>query len=329
MPNFRLANIEQYQHGNGLFPATADTRNPDMTAYWLRDNYWISLGLPEHSRSKVIVAFQKIVDNHRKKLEYHAEVKPTEEWMFFHPRYNFDLQEFREKWGWIQLDAASNVLELVSEERDYERSRLLLDYLRCIEAWRCPDYGIWEEGPRQLRSSTLGSIIRGVSAYKRIFNEDGYVDALIESAQDNLHRLLPRETETREVDLALLFLLYPKQVVDDRARDEILDRAKTELEGTFGAKRYKGDKWDGLYHSLGEGNEMEWSMYWPLVYLITGDESYFRKAVELRKGFGTLPEGFVEGKPNVNRTFLMAESLYNQAVSRHTSRASIRNGVLV
>jgi len=112
-----------------------------------------------------------------------------------------------------------------------------------------------------------------------------------------LLELLPQETKTRQRDLALLSLLWPRRLVDDELADEILENVAP-LVGRWGMCRYEGDEWDGNRRSLGQDREMEWTIGLPWLYLITGHEIWLEKALFVQAKFGYMPEGVIQGKSN-------------------------------
>jgi phosphorylase kinase alpha/beta subunit len=68
---------------------------------------------------------------------------------------------------------------------------------------------------------------------------------------------LPWESETKEVDLALLSLIYPFNVVDETMRAQILWNIEKKLVRGMGVIRYAGDR----YYS--NGREAEWCFGFP------------------------------------------------------------------
>lgn len=310
--------LEDYQNANnGLFPASIKSKNKVMTNFfWIRDNYYIYLAVNKDSKQKIITAFKNIIDYNKelKKFDY----KPTEDWMHIHPRYDKELKEIPEEWGWVQNDTVGDMLEILSNSKDNERANLLVNYLNTIEYWNCPDFGFWEEGPKELRSSSLASCIRGLQAYKENFKtENKKIDELINKGYNSLYMLFPNETKTREHDLALLNLLWPKQIIPDYLKDKIIPRVQS-LEGHWGIKRYFGDTWDGNDNSLGLGKEMQWNFF-PWMYFATEDEKYFLRAKEIKNKFQKMYEGFINGEPNQTH-LLWSEAMYKLAEDKFNSK---------
>jgi len=70
--------------------------------------------------------------------------------------------------------------------------------------------------------------------------------------------LHPRESETKEVDMALLSLIYPYNIVNKKQREKILKNIETKLLKEKGVIRYIGDKY---YYRKGEAqwtNGLAW-----------------------------------------------------------------------
>ena len=327
--------IEKHQFKNGLYPASVGSENRIMRNYgWVRDTRFIFDAVSEDSRNKIISAFQTIVDKIKEKGKFdYSNTDWSQDWVHIHPLYDENLEEKTEVgWGYVQNDSVGNVLEIFSEARDEGRARLIVDYLDEVEYWVCPDYGFWEEGPKQVRSSSLAACIRGLESYQRNFKMDSKVrrktDSMIDSGYMALCKILPWETEGRKSDMALLSLLYPGRldegVITSKMKQYILKNimpllADNDTGRIFGVKRYIGDKWDGKSNSLIGGNEMQWTMGLPWLYLATGNEKYLERARELKKEFGTLPEGFIGGKPNCTPCLLWAEAIYRLAEKKFNS----------
>ena len=88
------------------------------------------------------------------------------------------------------------------------------------------------------------------------------LDDLIGQGRAALSQILPAEcvqpdpAKRRRYDAALLFLIYPLQVVDDAMADRILHDVRTHLQGDYGVRRYLGDSfWCADYKSLQKPEE--------------------------------------------------------------------------
>lgn len=114
---------------------------------------------------------------------------------------------------------------------------------------------------------------------------------LISKGEEILNKLLPRESETKEVDLALLSLIYPYNVVSEEQKVMILKNVEQKLVRNKGVIRYKGDKY---YNIKGEA---EWTFGFPWLAIIYRQMNrpdkyayYMRKTVEAMNEKGELPE---------------------------------------
>ncbi len=214
--------------------------------------------------------------------------------MHIHPRYNEDLREIPGEWGWVQNDSVGNLLEILSDARDAKRARFIVRYLDTIEYWQCPDFGFWEEGPKQVRSSSLAACIRGLESYRQV-ESNRAIRNLIERGYESLYELLPNETKTRKHDLALLSLIYPKQLVPNDIKEKIVTNVQS-LEGRWGVERYFGDSYDGIGRSSDPHYKRQWLLGLRWLYIITEKLDYFLRAREVEETFGPV-EGIVNGRP--------------------------------
>lgn len=319
----RNIELEKYQHKNGLFPAAVgpDT-HPMMKNFWIRDNYYIYLAVNEESKNRMIHAFQNIVDylKHLGKFDY----KPTEDYMYIHPRYNENLKEIPGEWAWVQNDSVGNLLEVLADVGDRKRTKLIVDYLETIEYWNCPDSGFWEE-KKEIRSSSLAACIRGLENYHKKIQKtkepSKSLKEMIEKGYKSLESLLPNETETRAFDLALLSTIYSKQVVSNDIKEKITMNIYNHLYSekySWGVKRYVGDTWNGKDNNLGKGKEMQWTMGLPWLYLASKKIFPLQKATIIKQKYGTMPEGIIDGKPNCTKHLLWAEAMYKLAIDEFT-----------
>ncbi len=309
--------LEEYQDINGLFPASPNSENPEMRNFWIRDNYYIYLAVDKETKEKMIKAFQNIVDYLKNlgKFDY----KPTQDWMHIHPRYNKNLKEISGGWSWVQNDSVGNLLEILSDAEDLERAKLIVDYLENIKYWDCADYGFWEEGPKEVRSSSLAACIRGLENYCKKFRKTENTKSLkqlIEKGYESLYKILPNETKSRKYDLALLSLLWPKQIVSKNIKEKIIANVQLHLEKPLGVIRYEGDTWSGKNNKLRKGEEMAWPLGLIWLYLITGEKRYFVRVARIKQKLGTIPEGIIEGLPNCTPRLLWAEAMYKLATEK-------------
>lgn len=126
-----------------------------------------------------------------------------------------------------------------------------------------------------------------------------FLDELIDRGLASLNQILPSECvqaapQGRRFDAALLFLIYPLQVVNDQMADQILNEVINNLQGDYGIRRYLGDSfWCRDYkdipanirtsvsrereqwlqaqgRELKQGEEAQWCLFDPIVSAIFG-----------------------------------------------------------
>jgi hypothetical protein len=200
-----------------------------------------------------------------------------------HIRFNgSDLSELSEKWSHAQNDALGYLLWLICElvkrqhlsieAADWTLIAQLVRYWMVVEVWKDEDSGHWEE-VRKVAASSIGCALAGLESLRELMNQQPVnsqlatashpisvedVDGLISKCRDAIQTILPCEciqddpTKNRRYDAALLFLMYPLNVIKDRAlEDKILSDVKTYLQGPYGIRRYLGDSyWCADYRDL-------------------------------------------------------------------------------
>lgn len=208
------------------------------------------------------------------------------------------------EWGHLQLDATSLYLLILAQMTasglqivfNLDEVNFIQNLVFYIEATYCiPDYGIWERGDKtnhglpELNSSSIGMAKAALQALDDLdlFGGKGgpfsVIHVLADEAQKCnavLQSMLPRESNSKEVDAALLSVIgYPAFSVDDpeliaQTRKSILQK----LKGKYGCKRflrdgYKTAKEDPsrLYYESWElqhfeNIECEWPLF--LCYLV-------------------------------------------------------------
>lgn len=208
------------------------------------------------------------------------------------------------EWGHLQLDATSLYLLILAQMTasglqivfNLDEVTFIQNLVFYIEATYCiPDYGIWERGDKtnhglpELNSSSIGMAKAALQALDDLdlFGGKGgpfsVIHVLADEAQKCnavLQSMLPRESNSKEVDAALLSVIgYPAFAVDDPelialTRKSILQK----LKGNYGCKRflrdgYKTAKEDPsrLYYESWElqhfeNIECEWPLF--LCYLV-------------------------------------------------------------
>ena len=201
------------------------------------------------------------------------------------PHIRFDgthLTENTEKWAHAQNDALGYFLwlscrliirgDLKVDDVDWTLFSQLVQFWQAVEVWQDEDSGHWEE-VRKVAASSIGCVVAGLASLRELMSQTTVcknlaggphpivmadVDELLQKCRTALHRILPAECiqldplHNRRYDAALLFLIYPLNVISDRTmEDQILSDVKTHLQGTYGIRRYLGDSyWCADYRTL-------------------------------------------------------------------------------
>ncbi|KAF9292314.1 hypothetical protein BGZ68_008279 [Mortierella alpina] len=219
-----------------------------------------------------------------------------------HAKYNTatgDTVVGDSEWGHLQIDATSifllalaqmtasgMLIVYTTDEVDFVQN--LVFYIE--RAYRTPDYGIWERGNKinhgepELNSSSIGMAVAALQAINGInlFGSRGGPSSVIHVLPDEitrnyttLHSALPRESNSKEIDAALLSVIgFPAFAVGDaklvkRTRDEIIEK----LGGKYGCKRFLRDghqtvventtrlHYDAHELRVFQGIECEWPLF--------------------------------------------------------------------
>lgn len=332
-----LRELRKLQATSGLFTASAQDVSTGYDKAWLRDNYFITLGFQEIGEWDTVrdvgKALLGILSKHEYKIDWAIHNKPHESWQYIHARFNPEtFDEYWEEWGNKQNDAVGEVLHLIASceahepivETDAERAVLqkLVEYLNNIEYWHDPDSGIWEED-QEIHASSVGAV---VSALKQA-RELAYItipEGMIEKGEETLRHLLPRESERKFCDLALLSLIYPFRVTTDEETEEILRNIEYFNARNMGVIRYRSDCY---YNKNADGysEEAEWSMghaWLAIIYAELGNTkkavAYMKKAQHTVNEEGKIPELYYSHtkKPNENVPLGWAESMYIVALKK-------------
>ena len=229
-------------------------------AHWVRDGLYVAtaavtLGLSDLSHRLIRAPFS-IFQKHRAKILGGIRKPPDKNFDFIHARYHpTHFDEFEDEWGHNQLDMIGLFLHLVAclpekgiDVFQYDRQhedRILLShitrYLETLRWWRCPDFGVWEEGPK-LNSSSLGAVLSGLQGLLRMDDPDLFFnEAQLEKGRKALRELLPSESPGRDCDLAQLSLIWPFDVLDDEQTYMVLANIESELVREHGVIRYRMD----------------------------------------------------------------------------------------
>jgi phosphorylase kinase alpha/beta subunit len=262
---------------NGLFAASSSQAPDSYSGYqnvWIRDNIMVADSLRRRGNLPLAIAcmqgltqffakqlprFREIIADPAGVLREDANRRP-------HIRFTAQtLDELPEKWPHAQNDALGQALwlrfllantgELPITASDYDIYRIFPDYFEAIEYWKDRDSGAWEEG-RKINNSSVGAVVAGLEQMRQNHDserrdmavtaaENKRLETLIAKGRERLDATLPFESPPeRMVDSALLFLIHPLNVVQNRViEDAILNLVQARLKGDVGTKRYAGDSY--------------------------------------------------------------------------------------
>jgi len=284
--------LKNLQYKSGLFAASRKDVGTGYNKSWLRDNFYECLTFAVlkdwNIVEKTYNALLEIFVKHEYKIDYAISKKPKYRYEYIHARFdpeNFD--EFWEDWGNKQNDSIGAILFMIGElGHHHKRSILkskkhieivnkLVKYLSTIEYWHDDDSGMWEEN-EEVHSSSVGACVAGLKSINKLPHIT-VPQELIKKGEETLNYLLPRESKTKFVDLALLSLIYPYHIVDDKQRDEILTNIEYLLLRKKGVIRYKNDHY---YNKNPDGfsEEAEWTFGLSWLAIIYEEMGDFKKS---------------------------------------------------
>ncbi|KAJ3219851.1 hypothetical protein HDU67_009039 [Dinochytrium kinnereticum] len=225
-----------------------------------------------------------------------------------HAKYNTatgDTVVGDREWGHLQIDATSLfLLQLAQMTASGMQIIYTLDEVNFVQnlvfyierAYRTPDYGIWERGNKinhgqpELNSSSIGMAVAALQAINglNLFGGRGGPASVIHVLPDEitrnyttLHSALPRESNSKEVDAAVLSVIsYPAFAVgDERIINKTRNEIAKKLGGRFGFKRFLRDGHQTVLENTSrlhyephelrifEGIECEWPLFFTYMIL--------------------------------------------------------------
>ena len=326
-----LSILKALQHPRGLFMASKATVETGYNRAWIRDNIYESLGLEATKNHKELIkvyhALLDILLKHEAKIDWAIMENPQHAYQYIHARYDPETgNEILEEWGNKQNDAIGALLfkigdleskgiRVIRSHNDLVILQKLVDYLESIEYWHDKDNGVWEEN-EEVHASSVGACVAGLKKICKIVDVS---PELISKGEYALRKLLPHESETKEVDLALLSLIYPYNVVTRKMALKILHNVEKYLVRKKGIIRYENDQ----YYNKGLG-EAEWVMGFPWMAIISRELNmpdkyayYLRKTLGCMNEDGELPELYYanSSKHNENSPLGWAQALFLVAVA--------------
>ncbi len=345
-----LGILNSLKSKSGLFLASPTIETGYHKA-WLRDNFYESISFETvqdwESVRGIYSSLLDIFKKYEKKIDKAIKQKPKYARQYIHARYDpITFNEFSGRWGNRQNDAVGCVLfkigdlekkgkSVLRDKKDREIVQKLVNYLASVEYWHDKDSGMWEEN-EEIHSSSIGACVAGLQMMKNISGIK-VPKKLIEKGKSALNKLLPRESKTKSVDLALLSLIWPYSLTTKRQTETILKNVESRLLRERGVIRYEGDlknvepfsvrkkekincKGDGCPHREGEWT---FGLSWlAIIYNKIGDEKkseYFLEKViaDVYKN-GKMPELYYAdtGHPDANIPLGWSESLFITAICK-------------
>src|SRR3989339_1489877 len=295
--------IEEMQYPSGLFAASGLNVKTGYNLSWIRDNVYTLIGLESAQKysivRKTLRALLDVLLKHEYKIDWAVREKPKHHYQYIHARYDpITMEEIWEEWGNKQNDAIGALLfkigdleekgiKIIRNENDLRILQKLVHYLQSIEYWHDKDNGMWEEN-EEVHASSVGACAAGLKKISKIVFVP---QEIVKKGLSTLNKLLPRESKAKDVDMALLSLIYPYNIASNKQKEQILANVEKKLLRARGIIRYAGDKY---YNKNGEA---EWTMGLPwmaIVYRKTGRNGkykfFMRKTFEAINGNHELPE---------------------------------------
>ncbi len=325
MLNKSIQILKQMQYPSGLFAASRMTVKTGYNLAWIRDNVYASIGLEAAKKyndvKKTLRALLDILLKHEYKIDWAIKEKPRHNYQYIHARYNpITMEEIWEQWGNKQNDAIGALLfkigdleqkgiKIIRNKNDIRILQKLVYYLESIEYWHDKDNGMWEEN-EEVHASSIGACVAGLKKIRKIVDVP---KELIKKGEEALSKLLPRESETKNADMALLSLIYPYNIVTKKQRNAVLKNVENKLLKEKGVLRYIGDK----YHY--RNGEAQWTKGLPWLAIIYKKMNrpakyafYIRKTIEAMNEKGELPElYYADGKEhNENCPLAWSQALF-------------------
>ena len=312
----------------GLYPAAAiDSKAASRSGYgnvWVRDNIYVALALRAAGQTKEASAAVKglaaFFRKYRVRFEAIVEGRGDSASPMGRPQVRFDglsLLEIPARWAHAQNDALGYFLWmycLLAREGslvpDGDVLALLALYFDAIHFWEDEDSGHWEER-RKVEASSIGTVVAGLKGLRELLAiglpppkaggeevNSAFLDGLISRGEEALASILPAECiqsdprKYRRYDSALLFLIYPLEMVDGPMEEMILEDVRLNLQGDYGIRRYLGDSYwtadykeklpaEELTADVSErqeardalarpGEEAQWCIFDPIISVIFG-----------------------------------------------------------
>lgn len=336
--NHHINNVINHQCSTGLLLACTNKKSWYRGKCWIRDTVYEALALEvvddKQRLEKAYEGLFNILKKHEDKINRAIRKKPDAAFNYIHARFNpTNFEEYLEPWGNKQNDAIGALLFKILdlEEKGYKvikggyEARLvqkLCHYLQSVEYWHDKDSGMWEEEYEEAHSSSIGACTAAlIKAQKHGYNVENW---LIKKGKKRLQQQLPRESHSKHVDLTLLSLIYPYNIVTDYRKKQILENVESELLREKGVLRYLGDKYYSHTDQCGKLISAEWAFGLSWLSVIYSDIDKDKSLHFFKKAYATItPKGFIPelyygktDKPNDNTPLGWSEAMFVVAADR-------------
>lgn len=329
--NKNLSILTNLRYPNGLFAAASKDVSTGYNMSWIRDNCYAAIGLEDFDDELVEMTYHAMLNiflKHESKIDQAIKNPPKDKMDYLHARYfPNSLDESKENWGNKQNDMIGLFLfkvgdltkkgfKILRNENDKKIVQKLVYYLQSIDYYRDVDNGMWEEN-EEVHSSSVGACLAGLKKIKQVFKDIDVPKELIEKGQETLNILLPRESVTKKIDMALLSLIWPYNVATKEQAKQILENVEKHLVREKGVIRYESD----YYYN--QNGEAEWTMGFPWLAIIYRQmknkkkyDDYMEKSFSAMNKKGEMPELYFSktDKHNENTPLGWAQSLLMEAV---------------
>ena len=324
--------LRNLQYDSGLFAASSKTVGTGYDKSWIRDNFYECLAFEVLGEwdvvEKTYTALLNVFLKHEDKIDWAIRQKPQEKYQYIHARVDPEtFEEFWEEWGNKQNDSIGSILFTIARLELHHKKSILVDedhfrivnklvrYLGSIQYWIDEDNGVWEED-EEIHASSVGACVAGLELISKVPGIEVHQD-FIDRGKHTLRSLLPRESKRLFVDLALLSLIWPYDVVTKEEADEILKNVEYHLLKNKGVIRHKND----YYYNANEdgySEDAEWcfGLSWlAIIYQQRGEKEKTQLFIDKMLQTDT-PQGIPElyfsntDTPNENTPLGWAESLF-------------------
>jgi phosphorylase kinase alpha/beta subunit len=329
--------LNQLRQPNHLYLAS---QSKEYHYFWIRDAVYMSLPYMTKKCETFTKTMQAILDVFRRyewKIDIHTKQRPQALYEYLHARYSPDGYEIHDQeWGHAQHDMIGAFLfalgtsmiehkkQLFRDDRDHQIVQKLVFYLICCNYWEDEDNGMWEE-EKELHASSVGACVAGLKAVQTIVFVP---QEAIDKGMETLNTLFPRESYTKEVDLAQLSLIYPYKLYEGNKAKQIINRVEKLLLRSNGVIRYQGDSYFSkfeLSHGRSRerafyfGTEAEWTFGLPWLSLcwqtLNNEERashYIERTKQVMLKNAVLPEAYFAhtNEPNPNTPLGWSSAMY-------------------